>query len=262
MDLHLAGKRAVVLAASGGLGKAVALQLSREGTAVALCSRDLARAEAAAAEIVQATGGVVHPFAADVADEASLSAFIESAAAALGGVDLLVCNAGGPPPGGFKDLGEQAWRTGYELTLMSVVRSVNLVLPHMKGAGGGSILVLGSSSVKQPLPNLLISNVFRPGLQALVKHLSGELASDNIRVNMLSPGRILTDRTKQLDAARAQREGKSEQEVRAASVSQIPMGRLGEPEEFGRVAAFILSPAASYMTGTSTLVDGGMVKAL
>src|SRR5690606_14793304 len=132
---------------------------------------------------------------ADVADPASLERFLSYAVAALGGLDLLVCNAGGPPPGGFLDLDEEAWRTGYELTLMSVVRSVRLAFPHLRDAGGGSVLVLGSSSVKQPIPNLVISNVYRPGIRALVKHLAIELAPHGVRVNMLSPGRILTDRT-------------------------------------------------------------------
>jgi 3-oxoacyl-[acyl-carrier protein] reductase len=258
----LAGKRALVLAASSGLGKAVATELSREGAAVALCSRDSGRAEAAAAGIRAETGGTVHSFTADVADGASIVNLVESSAAALGGIDLLVCNAGGPPPGGFATLDEAAWRTGFELTLMSVIRSIHAVLPHFRSAGGGSVLVLGSSSVKQPLPNLLLSNVFRPGIQALVKHLSGELAGDNVRVNMLSPGRILTDRTRQLDAARAEREGRPLEEVQADSVAQIPLGRLGDPAEFARVAVFLASPAASYMTGSSVLVDGGMVRAL
>jgi len=261
MDLGLTGKRAVVLAASSGLGKAVARELTREGAVAAICSRDQARADAAAEEL-RAGGAEVHAFAADVADPASLERFLSYAVAALGGLDLLVCNAGGPPPGGFLDLDEEAWRTGYELTLMSVVRSVRLAFPHLRDAGGGSVLVLGSSSVKQPIPNLVISNVYRPGIRALVKHLAIELAPHGVRVNMLSPGRILTDRTRQLDAARARREGRSEEDVRAETVAQIPLGRLGEPGEFARVAAFLLSPAASYVTGESVLVDGGMVRAL
>lgn len=262
MNLHLAGKKALVLAASGGLGKAIALELSREGAEVALCSRDLFRAESAADGIRSSTGGPVHAFEADVANEASLEQLMSDATSALGALDILICNAGGPPPGGFKEQTEDSWRTGFELTLMSVTRSIRLALPHLRNSGGGSILVLGSSSIKQPLPNLLLSNVFRPGIQALVKHLSGELAIDNVRVNMLSPGRILTDRTKQLDEARAKRENKTAAEIQAASEAQIPLGRMGEPEEFARVGVFIASPAASYMTGASVLVDGGMVKAL
>src|SRR5690625_1176647 len=262
MELGLEGKRAVVLAASSGLGRATALGLAREGTRVALCSRSLERAETAAEEIRAETGTEVHAFEADVADAESLKPFTAAAAAALGGVDLLVCNAGGPPPGGFEALDEDAWRRAVELTLMSVVRSVRETLPHLREAGGGAVLVLGSSSVKVPIPNLLLSNVYRPGIQGLVKHLSAELAGDGIRVNMLSPGRVLTDRIEELDAAAAERLGRSVTEVRADSVRQIPLGRLGDPAEFANAAVFLLSGAASYVTGSSLIVDGGAVRAL
>lgn len=262
MDLVLTGKRALVLAGSTGLGFAVARQLSREGAGVTLCSRDLGRARAAAAEIAAETGGAVAGEAADVSDGSSLEQLFASAAASLGGLDILVCNAGGPPPGGLESLAEESWDRAYQLTLMSVVRSVRLALPHFVEADGGSVLVLGSSSVKQPIPNLLLSNVFRPAIHGLVKHLTEELAPAGVRVNMLSPGRILTGRIEQLDAAQAKREDRSVEEVRADSVARIPLGRLGTPEEFGKVAAFIVSEAASYMTGSSLLVDGGMVRAL
>ncbi|HLR47218.1 MAG TPA: SDR family oxidoreductase [Deinococcales bacterium] len=262
MELELNGKRALVLAASSGLGRAVALGLAREGARVALCSRSLPRAQEAAEAIAAETGGEVHAFEADVADAASLAAFIDAGAAALGGVDLLVCNAGGPPPGGFEALDEEKWHRAFELTLMSVVRSVRESLPHLREAGGGSVLVLGSSSVKVPIPNLLLSNVYRPGIQGLVKHLSAELAGDGIRVNMLSPGRILTDRIEELDAAAAERSGRTAAEVRADSVRQIPLGRLGEPGEFANAAVFLLSGAAAYVTGSSLIVDGGAVRAL
>lgn len=262
MNLELTGKRALVLAASSGLGRAVALGLAREGARVALCSRSLPRAEEAAAVIRAETGAEVHAFEADVADAASLAAFIDAGTEALGGLDLLVCNAGGPPPGGFEALDEEKWKQAFELTLMSVVRSVREALPHLREAGGGAVLVLGSSSVKVPIPNLLLSNVYRPGIQGLVKHLSAELAGDGIRVNMLSPGRIMTDRIGQLDAAAAERQGRSVEEVRADSVRQIPLGRLGEPAEFANAAVFLLSGAASYVTGSSLIVDGGAVRAL
>lgn len=262
MDLGLTGKRALVLAASSGLGKAIATELSREGAKVAICSRESARAGSTADEIREATGGTVYPFEADVSKLADLEKLMTDSVQALGGLDILVCNAGGPPPGNFQTLEEDAWDRAYQLTLMSVTRSIRLALPHFRSAGGGSVLVLGSSSIKQPLPNLLLSNVFRPGIQALVKHLSGELAGDAVRVNMLSPGRILTDRTRQLDAAKAEREGRPLEDVQAESVAQIPLGRLGDPEEFAKVGTFLVSGAASYVTGSSVLVDGGMVKAL
>lgn len=257
----MTGKRALVLAGSTGLGFAVARQLSREGASVTLCSRDLDRARAAAADIATETGGTVVGEAADVSDLSSLQELFTSAVATIGGLDVLVCSAGGPPPGGLQSLAEESWNHAYQLTLMSVVRSIRLALPHFSAAGGGSVLVLGSSSVKQPIPNLLLSNVFRPAIHGLVKHLTEELAPAGVRVNMLSPGRILTGRIEQLDAAQAKREHRSVEQVRADSVGRIPMGRLGTPEEFGKVAAFIVSDAASYMTGSSLLVDGGMVRA-
>ncbi|HLU83410.1 MAG TPA: SDR family oxidoreductase, partial [Trueperaceae bacterium] len=262
MDLGLTGKRALVLAGSAGLGFAVARQLSLEGARVTLCSRDLNRARSAAAEIAAETGGTVAGEMADVADASSLERLFASTVATMGGLDVLVCNAGGPPPGGFKSLAEESWDHAYQLTLMSVVRSVRLALPHFTETGGGSVLVLGSSSVKQPIPNLLLSNVFRPAIHGLVKHLTEELAPAGVRVNMLSPGRVLTGRIEQLDAAQAKREDRSVEEVRADSVGRIPLGRLGTPEEFGKVAAFMVSDAASYLTGSSLLVDGGMVRAL
>lgn len=262
MHLGLAGKRALVLAGSTGLGFGVARQLSLEGARVTLCSRDLARAHAAATDIAIETGGTVAGEVADVSDASSLEQLFASAIASMGGLDILVCNAGGPPPGSFKVLTEESWSHAYQLTLMSVVRSVRLALPHFADAGNGCVLVLGSSSVKQPIPNLLLSNVFRPAIHGLVKHLTEELAPAGVRINMLSPGRILTSRIEQLDAAQAKRENRSVEEVRADSVGRIPLGRLGTQDEFGKVAAFLVSDAASYMTGSSLLVDGGMVRAL
>lgn len=261
MDLGLAGKRALVLASSAGLGFAVARQLAAEGAAVTVSSRDPDRAEAAASAIRQQTGMEAAHVVADVADASSLERLFATVAES-GDLDVLVCNAGGPPAGGFLVTPDEAWERAFHLTLMSVVRSVRLALPLFERAGSGSVVVLGSSSVKQPIPNLVLSNVFRPGLQGLVKHLSEELAGKGVRVNMVSPGRIKTERIAQLDAAQAQREGRSVEQVRADSVSRIPMGRIGTPEEFGKVVAFVASPAASYLTGASVLVDGGMVRAL
>jgi len=174
----------------------------------------------------------------------------------------LVCNAGGPSPGSFESLDEEAWDSAYALTLQSVVRSVRYALPHLRAAGGGRILAIASSSVKRPLPNLLLSNVFRPAVQGLCKSLSIELAGDNIQVNCLAPGRIETERVNQLDRALAERRGSSFEAVREQALQAIPMGRLGQPEEFGRVAAFLCSEAALYISGSTVLVDGGAVRSL
>lgn len=262
MNLGLDGKRALVLAASSGLGLATALELAREGAVVALCSRDPERAERAAASIREETGARVEAHAADVADAAALARLFAAVERDLGGLDILVCNAGGPPAGGFSALDESQWDAAYQLTLQSVVRSVRLALPLFDPESGGAVLAIGSSSVERPIPNLLLSNVFRPAVWALCNHLAGELAPRGIRVNLLSPGRILTDRTEQLDRARAERTGQDLEAVRAASIAAIPLGRMGSPAEFGRVAAFLCSDAASYITGSSVLVDGGMVQNL
>jgi 3-oxoacyl-[acyl-carrier protein] reductase len=262
VNLGLEGKLALVTAASGGLGYATAHALAEEGAVVALCSRDEERARDAAERIAGETGARVVGLAADVSSSESLERLFQAATAELGGLDILVCNAGGPPPGGFGKLGEAEWDRAYALTLQSVVRSVRLALPHLRSRGGGSILALASSSVKQPIPNLLLSNVFRPAVHGLCKTLALELAGDGIRVNVLSPGRIETERIQQLDQAQAERQGVPIEEVKAASLATIPFGRLGRPEEFGRVAAFLCSEAASYMTGGNILVDGGLVRSL
>ena len=257
MDLGLTNKRALVTASSGGLGFACAQALAGEGAVVATSSRDPERAQTAADNI-----GSKYAYDVDVSDKTSLETLFANATSDLGGLDILVCNAGGPPPGGFLALEEDKWDFAYQLTLQSVVRSVRLAIPHFEKAGGGVIVVIASSSVKSPIPNLLLSNVFRPAIQGLCKSLAMELASKNIRVLCLSPGRIETDRVNQLDQIKAERQGKDFDSVRQASLANIPMGRLGEPAEFGRVAAFLCSEAASYMTGSTLFVDGGSVKCL
>ncbi|MCA9839629.1 MAG: SDR family oxidoreductase [Trueperaceae bacterium] len=262
MNLGLKDKRAVVLAASGGLGFACAEALAQEGATVALCSREAERAEKAAQKISQSTGQSAFGFAADVSQDASLKSFFDAATTKLGGLDILICNAGGPPPGGFSALDESKWDFAYQLTLQSVVRSVRYALPQLRQSSGGSILVIGSSSMKQPIPNLLLSNVFRPAIQGLCKSLSAELAEDKIRVNCLAPGRVETERINQLDQASAEKQGLSIEEIKKRSLASIPMGRLGQPEEFGKVAAFLCSDGASYMTGSTLYVDGGSVRAL
>ncbi|WP_288482243.1 SDR family oxidoreductase [uncultured Deinococcus sp.] len=248
---------ALVTAASSGLGFATALELAREGAAVALCSRDLPRAQEAAQEITAATGAPVLALEADVRDPAACTAVVEQAAEALGGLGILVCNAGGPAPGGFERFDDAAWAEAFDLTLMSTVRLTRAALPHLR-AGGGRILTIVSSSVRRPLPNLTLSNALRPAVQGLMKSLSLELAPD-IAVNCIAPGRVLTERIQELDEARAAREGRTWEQVRAQTEREIPLGRLGDPAEFGRVAAFLCSPVASYITGSTLLVDGGAV---
>jgi 3-oxoacyl-[acyl-carrier protein] reductase len=262
MNLGLAGKKAIVTAASGGLGFATAQALAAEGVVVALCSRDKARAEEAAETIRQKSQSKTYAYQADVSVDTDLQQLFERATQDLGGLDILVCNAGGPPSGSFNSLNETEWDRAYQLTLQSVVRSVRYALPHLKQQGGGRILTIVSSSVKRPLPNLLLSNVFRPAVQGLCKSLASELAPDNVQVNCLAPGRIETERVNELDEALAKKQNLSFEEVRKRSLTTIPMQRLGEPEEFGRVAAFLCSEAALYMTGSTVFVDGGAVTCL
>ena len=218
MNLGLEGKRALVLASSSGLGRAVATELAREGARVAVCSRELGRVEEAAEAIRAETGGEVHAFEADVSEDASLKALVASAVDAMGGLDLLVCNAGGPPPGGFDALDESKWDWAYQLTLQSVVRSIRHARPHLEAGSDAAILAIASSSVKRPIPNLLLSNVFRPAIHALTNAVADEFAPLGIRVNCLSPGRIHTDRVDDLDRAKAERMGKTFEVVRSASL--------------------------------------------
>ncbi|MFO7546613.1 MAG: SDR family oxidoreductase [Trueperaceae bacterium] len=263
MDVGLGNKRALVLAATSGLGRATAAALAADGAHVALCGRDAARAAATAAAIARETGAArVVGFGADVRDADDVTRLVADTVDALGGLDVLVLNAGGPPSGGFEALDDDAWDAAYALTLMSVVRTIRVALPHLRQAGGGAILALASSSVKRPIPNLTLSNAFRPAVQALCKDLATSLAPDGIRVNVLSPGRIATDRTNELDETRAAKQGVDVETIRDASRRTIPLGRYGRVEEFGRVAAFLVSDAASYVTGQSLLVDGGLVTSL
>jgi 3-oxoacyl-[acyl-carrier protein] reductase len=262
VNLGLEGKRALVTAATGGLGFATAKALAAEGARVVICGRDEGRVQAAVARIGGEVGAEAHGVVADVSRPEDLERLFAQAQDVLGGLDILVSNAGGPPAGGFDALDEAKWDLAYQLTLQSVVRSVRLALPAMREAGGGRILAIVSSSVKRPLPNLLLSNVYRPAVQGLCKSLSIELAADNIRVNCLAPGRIETERIDQLDRALAEKQGRTLEDVRAKSVAEIPMGRLGEPDEFGRVAAFLCSDAAKYVTGSTVFVDGGAVTCL
>ena len=262
MNLGLEGKKALVLAASDGLGLATADSLAAEGASVAICSRNPERLDVALRRIRESARTEAVGFVADVRQEADLERLFARAVRDLRGLDILVCNAGGPPSGSFKELPPAEWDAAYELTLLSVARSVRFALPHFQRSGGGCVLAIVSSSVRRPIPNLLLSNVFRPAVQALCKSLSVELAVDNIRVNCLAPGRIDTARLRELDAANAARQGVPLEEIRSQVLRGIPLGRLGRPEEFGRVAAFLCSPAAAYITGVTLLVDGGMVTCL
>ncbi len=262
MDLELHGKVALVTAASRGLGRATATQLAREGARLMISSRGEEQLRATAEEIRQATGAEVEHCAADVSNADDLARLLDETQSRLGGVDVLVNNAGGPPPGGFDALDDGAWQAAFELNVLSSVRLIRGVVPHMRHQGSGRIVTIASSSIKQPIENLLLSNTYRVALVGLSKSLATEFAPDGILINTLGPGRIATDRVAGLDAGRAKASGTSVEQVRAQTEKTIPLGRYGTAEEFGKVAAFLVSGANTYLTGQAFLVDGGMVRAI
>jgi 3-oxoacyl-[acyl-carrier protein] reductase len=262
MDLGLTDKVAMVGGASKGLGYAVAHALAAEGAVVSIASRDARGIEHAAESIARETGARVLPVAADLSRTDAIARWHTETITRYGAVDVLFANTGGPPAGDSLSFDDAAWQRAFDLLLMSVVRAVRLVVPSMRQRGGGAILIGTSSSVKEPIPNLALSNVLRSGVTSLAKTLSLELARDRIRVNTLIPGRIETDRLRQLDEISAQREGAPLADYRARTMAGVPLGRYGTPAEFGRVAAFLLSDAASYVTGANVQVDGGIISGL
>jgi 3-oxoacyl-[acyl-carrier protein] reductase len=260
LDLGLKGKVALVTASSRGLGRAIAHRLAGEGAKVAVCSRDQARVEQTAQTIAEQTGAEAFPVVADVSRAESVNKLIDEVVGRWGRIDVLVCNAGGPPSGTFEMFDDEVWQRAFETNLLSVVRLVRAALPHM--SKGGKIITIASTSVKQPIPGLILSNTMRAGVAGLMKSLAEELAPRGILVNTVCPGRIATDRVQELDESFAAKKGVSVEEVRRAVSAQIPLGRYGEPDEFARVVAFLASDANTYVTGQALMIDGGMVKAL
>ena len=263
MDLGLKGKSVIVMAGSKGLGKATALEFAAERANVVIGSRNEEELKKTIAEIKEQTNNPNISYqVCDVTKVDDIKNLVAFAAEKNGGVDVLINNAGGPPAGGFDQFTDEQWQKAYELNLLSYIRAIREVLPFMRKQGSGHILNFASSSIKQSLDNLLLSNTFRAGIVGLAKGLSQEFSKDNILINTLGPGRIATDRLAELDHMRADKLGQNYEELKSATEKSIPMGRYGRPDEFAKQAVFLCSGANTYVTGQTLLVDGGLVKAL
>lgn len=262
MNLGITGKRALVLASSQGLGLGIAAKLCEEGAKVLLNGRSEDKLSKAAEELIKAGTGTATYVVADLTQTDAARKLYSAAKQKLGGVDILVNNTGGPPPGTVDTPDTDLWRAQIDTMLVRVIEITNLCVEDMKAAGWGRVLTVASSGVIQPIPNLAMSNTIRSALVGWNKSLSNELAAAGITVNMLVPGRIHTQRVEQLDAAAAKRLGKTVEEIAAKARAEIPAGRYGTVEEFGSVGAFLLSDPAQYMTGSVVRCDGGAIRSV
>lgn len=261
MDLGLARKIALVAASSKGLGRASAEALAQEGAKVTICARDEAALNKARDEMAAATGADILAVTADMTKAEDITNVIQKTVDEFGGLHIVVCNAGGPPAGYFPDFDDEQWQAAFNLSMMSTVRLIRAALPHMQEAKWGRVINITSLSVKEPLDNLVLSNSIRAAVHGLAKTLSTQVGKDGITVNNVMPGYTQTDRINQLVAVNAQKSGKTEDEIIAGMAAPIPVGRIGQPEEFGALVAFLASEKASYINGTSIPVDGGVIKA-
>lgn len=260
MDLGLRGKAAAVMAGSEGLGRACALALAREGADVAICGRREDVLRAAAKSIADETGRQIVPIVADVSNGRDVERFVNAAALDLRGLDVLVVNAGGPPPGRFEEMDDAAWQRSFDLTFMSAVRAVRHALPHFRTEGGGVVIGIQSTSVKQPIEELITSNSLRLGVAGLFKSLATQYAKENVRFNLVLPGQMATERLRSLSRARAERAGVPEEQAWTERASAVPLGRIGDPEELANAVAFLASDRAGYVTGATLQVDGGIIR--
>ena len=260
MDLGIKGKRALILASSQGLGLGIATKLCEEGANVIISSRVEDKLATVAKELNNAGPGTADHVVADLSEEDSAGKLYAAAKDKLGGIDILVNNTGGPPPGTVDKPDTDLWRAQIDTMLIRVIEITNLCIDDMKEVGWGRVLTVASSGVVQPIANLSMSNTIRSSLVGWSKSLSTEVAIAGITVNMLLPGRILTERLAQLDKANAERLGKSVEEVSTSEQAAIPVGRYGTVEEFGSVGAFLCSAPASYMTGGLIRCDGGSIR--
>ena len=262
MDLGLKDKRAFVAGSSRGLGYATALLLAKEGCRVVVNSRDEEKVKAAAKTIAHETGTNAYGVMGDVSDASTADALIKSVVDSLGGLDILITNAGGPPAGSFEIFDEDTWQKALDTSFMSHVRLIRAALPHLRNSDSPSVLTFTSYTIKQPAPNLVLSNSVRAATAALTKSLALELGKDGIRFNSILPGWTMTERVQHLMEFRAENNKTTVEEELAKQITEIPLGRVAQPEEFAKAAVFLVSPAASYITGVMLNVDGGIVKGL
>ena len=260
MDLGLKDKIAFVAASSRGLGAATARQLAREGAKVVINSRDAARLNTTADSIRQETGAQVLAVVGDVNSVTDIERMIGETGRHFGGLDILVTNSGGPPAGRFDDFDDEAWQGATNAMLMGTVRMIRTALPHLRQSKAASVLAITSVSTKQPLPNLILSNSIRLAVIGLIKSLALELGNEGIRFNSILPTFTETERVIELMAHRAKQNGTTVEEEIKKQAASSPLGRMGTPQEFGNVAAFLCSPAASYLTGAMLSFDGGTYK--
>jgi 3-oxoacyl-[acyl-carrier protein] reductase len=260
MDLKLKDKRALVTGSSRGLGYATARALSLDGALVVINGRNDSRIQSAALKLSSETNVPVYGIAGDLGDAGAAEKMVAEAAEILGGLDILICNAGGPPPGAFETFDEATWQKAIDLSFMSNVRLIKAALPYLRKSGYASVLTVTSYSVKQPIANLVLSNSIRAATVGLTKSLALELGRDGIRFNSILPAWTETERVTELMTARAKSNGSSVEVEIANQTRESALGRMATPEEFANVAAFLVSPAASYLTGVMLPVDGGMLK--
>ena len=260
MDLGLAGKVAIVAASSRGLGRASALALSREGARVTICARTAADLAVASADISAQTGGEVLAVAADLTTAAGVESVVAATVERFGGVDVLVNNSGGPAIGRFADFTDDDWRQGFEVVTLNFVRFVRAVVPYMRARRWGRVIGIQSSSVKQPVENIDLSNGIRPGIAGLAKAIMPDLARDGITINLVLPGMFLTSRLSPgLGRGDAEADRVLEQQL-APLAANVPVGRLGQPIELGSLVAFLASEQAAYITGAVCQIDGGSIR--
>ncbi|OBZ14242.1 3-oxoacyl-ACP reductase [Bacillus sp. FJAT-27264] len=262
MDLNLKGKNVLVAASSKGIGKAVAEQFASEGANVMICSRNTDTLITAAEDLRQRFDTNIYDKKADLSRKEDIEELVQAAVAAFGGIDVVVTNAGGPPSGTFEDTDDALWEQAFNQNLMSVIRLIRCTLPFLRESDSARIVNIASTSVKQPIDGLILSNTFRAGIAGLAKTLSNELAPYGILINTVAPGRIATDRTLYLDRLKSDILNTNVEDIRTQSEKAIPLSRYGQPDELAKMVVFLCSQANTYTTGQTVVVDGGMVKSI